>query len=116
MMKDQFNKLVSGVLVETGTHTETPIGTYHNYQKVNTYGQPQKSLFDDWKDFLIKNGFTLHSESENDMQDIFITSELLLCKVTCIRNYINVMFFPSVEELHDNRDKTIEFLSNIYPI
>lgn len=115
-MKELFDKLVSGVLVETGTRTEVSIGIYYNYQEVNAYGQPQKSLFGDWKDYLISNGFTLHHESANEMKDIFITSEALLCKVTCVRGYINVMFFPSLEEMQDNRDKTIEFLSNIYHI
>lgn len=113
-MKEQFDKLVSGVLVETGTRTETPIGTYYNYREVNTYGELQKSPFGDWKEFLITNGFTLHHQKANEMQDIFLTPDLLLCKVTCVREYINVMFFQSAAELHDNRDKTTKFLNNIY--
>lgn len=113
-MKEQFDKLVSGVLVETGTRTETPIGTYYNYREVNTYGEPQKSQFGDWKEFLISNGFTLHHEKPNDMQDLFLTSDLLLSKVTCVQGYINVMFFQSVADLNDNRDKTIQFMNKIY--
>lgn len=112
-MKNQFDKLVSGVLAETGTRTEIPVGTYYNYQ-CNAYGQPQKSLFGDWKDFLITNGFILHHQKPNKMQDILLTSDLLLCKVTCVRGYINVMFFRSMEELHDNRNKTIAFINRIY--
>lgn len=107
-MKQQFNQLVSCLLSETDTHTECSIGTYIHYVP------SQLSLFDDWKTFLSAHGFTLHHERENQMQDIFLTSDSLLCKVTCVSRYINVMFFDSLKEMEENRRKTIAFINKIY--
>lgn len=107
--QEQFNALCAGVLQQTEETTDC--GTwglaYH-------YGVCEKSLPTGWKDFLMQHGFTLHHERNNKMQDIFLTSDSLLCKVTCVRGYINVMFIDSPEALNELRAKTMELLNRIY--
>lgn len=111
-MKKVFNQLVAGVLSETDTCTTGASGMFIHY--VQALPGEQLSLFDDWITQLISNGFVLRHEKKSKMQDIFLTSEELLCKVTSVHGYINVMFFDSITKLHEDTQKTLALINQIY--
>lgn len=110
-MKHLFNQSIFGVLSETAVRTPCPGDEYVHYEVNVPYGLTEKSLLFGWKDELTTLGFVLHHEDETPMQNTFLTSERFLCKVTCVRGYINVQFFSSIEAMQENRRKTMIFIN-----
>lgn len=110
-MKHLFNQSLFGVLSETAVRTPCPGGEYIHYEVNVPYGLTEKSLIFGWRDELTTLGGEIHYEDETLMQNFFLTSDRFLCKVTCVRGYVNVQFFSSIEAMQENRRQTMTFIN-----
>ena len=98
-----FNDQVADIMCQTNVTTATPSNVWHHYQAHTSQ----------WVEALQSIGFTLHHRKANQMQDILLTSDTHLCKVTCVSGHINVMFFASHTQLNNNIDRTLQWLASL---
>ena len=98
-----FNALVDGIMWQTNVTTATPSNVWHHYEACTSQ----------WVEAMQSIGFTLRHRKANQMQDILLTSDTHLCKVTCVSGHINVMFFASAAQLNNNIDRTLQWLASL---
>lgn len=110
----RFDKAFAGVMRPTIQYTTFPGGEYQHYVTRLPYSVSDMYNFLSWVDEMEQRGFTVHHCCRRgSVDEVFMTSEKYVSKVTCVNGHINVQFFADIESMNKNREKTMGAICRI---